>query len=288
MTRLASSPKGYPEWATSLVEERLSDAARKRWQDIAIRTVPPPSIEVENLTVRFYKDFAHAKHFMSLLRGGSETFNVIDGVSFRAYPGDVVGIIGHNGAGKSSLLQTIAGLIPIKNGLIRVKENFMLLRGGIGIQPHLSGRENVLSAGIYLDLRRLRRRENSRYPGVLRTRRGLRPADQIPYSDGMLSRLVFCHRRPACRRKSCCWTSCWARATSAFRRRPAPARRLSGVATGRGGRDPFYRLRAQQLQQGAGDGPGQAALFWRASDGGFGVFEQSAHVARTQERGTRF
>ena len=191
MTRLAASPKGYPEWAVRLVEERLSDAARKRWQDIAIRTVPPPSIEVENLTVRFYKDFAHAKHFMSLLRGGSETFNVIDGVSFKAYPGDVVGIIGHNGAGKSSLLRTIAGLIPIKNGLIRVKENFMLLRGGIGIQPHLTGRENVLSAGIYLGLTPAEAK--SKIPDILEFSE-LGEAFDRPtkyYSDGMLSRLVF-------------------------------------------------------------------------------------------------
>ena len=191
MVRLATSAHGYPEWAIRSVEERLPNAARERWRATAKSVVPSPAIEVKNLKVRFYKDFARAAHFTSLLRRKQDTFNVIDGVDFKAYPGDVIGIIGHNGAGKSTLLRTIAGLIPIIEGSIRMKENFMLLRGGIGIQPHLTGRQNVVSAGIFLGLTPTQAK--TRIPDILEFSELGESFDRPTkyYSDGMLSRLVF-------------------------------------------------------------------------------------------------
>jgi ABC-type polysaccharide/polyol phosphate transport system ATPase subunit len=82
-------------------------------------------------------------------------------------------------------------LIPIATGSVRVKQNFMLLRGGIGIQPHLTGRQNVVSAGIYLGLTPAQAK--ALVPDILEFSELGESFDRPTkyYSDGMLSRLVF-------------------------------------------------------------------------------------------------
>jgi ABC-type polysaccharide/polyol phosphate transport system ATPase subunit len=173
------------------LESLLPSPDRTRWNEVAARIVPRPVIEVDDLTVRFHKDFARASHILGRFRRDAETFNVLESVNFSAYPGDVVGIIGHNGAGKSTFLRTLAGLIPIDAGRIRVRNNFMLLRGGLGIRPHLTGRENVVSAGIYMgltpnDARKL-------IDDILEFSELGEHFDRPTkyYSDGMMSRLIF-------------------------------------------------------------------------------------------------
>jgi ABC-type polysaccharide/polyol phosphate transport system ATPase subunit len=191
MTREAKSPSGYRDWAVRGVEGLLPPADRDRWHRIAPKVVPKPVIEVEDLTVRFHKDFARASHVFGVFKRDAETFSVLQGVNFSAYPGDVIGIIGHNGAGKSTFLRTLAGLIPIDTGRIRVRDNFMLLRGGLGIRPHLTGRENVVSAGIYMGLTPAEARKL--IDDILEFSELGEHFDRPTkyYSDGMMSRLVF-------------------------------------------------------------------------------------------------
>ena len=49
--------------------------------------------------------------------GGSA---VLDGVSIEVGAGEIVGLVGPNGAGKSTLLRAATGLVPLRNGHIRV------------------------------------------------------------------------------------------------------------------------------------------------------------------------
>ena len=42
--------------------------------------------------------------------------HAVKGVSFTAYKGEAVGLIGSNGSGKSTLLRAIAGLLPVERG----------------------------------------------------------------------------------------------------------------------------------------------------------------------------
>lgn len=60
------------------------------------------NIEVQDLTVK-YGDFVAVK-----------------GVSFTVEPGEIVGIFGSNGAGKSSLLRTVGGVVPASSGKVTV------------------------------------------------------------------------------------------------------------------------------------------------------------------------
>lgn len=74
-------------------------------------------------------------------------------VSLHIKKGDRVGLIGHNGAGKSTFLKTVAGLYPISSGRLTVQgEVRSLFDLSLGFEPDASGRENILYRGLLLGL----------------------------------------------------------------------------------------------------------------------------------------
>ena len=91
------------------------------------------------------------------LVSGYGRIGVLDGISLTVAPGECVGILGHNGMGKSTLLRTLVGLVPTWRGSItfdgksieKLPPN-LRARAGIGyvpqgrqIFPGLSVRENL-------------------------------------------------------------------------------------------------------------------------------------------------
>ena len=88
--------------------------------------------------------------------------NAVQGVSFRVEPGELVALIGANGAGKSSTLNCLAGLLPAKRGDVqllgqslnrvpahdRVAHGMALVPEGRGIFSRLTVLEN-LQMGAY-------------------------------------------------------------------------------------------------------------------------------------------
>jgi ABC-type branched-subunit amino acid transport system ATPase component len=93
---------------------------------------------------------------------GYGRIGVLDGVSLTVAAGECVGILGHNGMGKSTLLKAVAGLLPIWSGSIRFDGRdigrdaaHIRARAGIGtvpqgrqIFPGLSVRENLRFAAV--------------------------------------------------------------------------------------------------------------------------------------------
>jgi urea transport system ATP-binding protein len=87
--------------------------------------------------------------------GGS---HILRGVSFQAAPGKVTAVLGRNGVGKTTLLKTVMGLLPVDSGRIRFAgeditraPSHRRVRAGIGyvpqgreIFPRLTVRENLL------------------------------------------------------------------------------------------------------------------------------------------------
>lgn len=66
-----------------------------------------------------------------------------------ANDGDSVGIFGHNGSGKSSLLRLLAGIYQPSEGTVRVEGKVRpLLTVGCGAEPSLSGMENITRLGL--------------------------------------------------------------------------------------------------------------------------------------------
>src|SRR5215469_1165394 len=53
--------------------------------------------------------------------------HAIRGISFVAYKGDAIGVIGRNGSGKSTLLRAIAGLLPAEEGMVYTQGHAALL-----------------------------------------------------------------------------------------------------------------------------------------------------------------
>ncbi len=83
-------------------------------------------------------------------RGGSPSVEIraLNGVSFELRGSERLGIVGHNGAGKSSLLKLLAGVYPPTGGHRHVEGNISsLFEIAAGFEPEISGWENIRLRG---------------------------------------------------------------------------------------------------------------------------------------------
>ncbi len=78
-------------------------------------------------------------------------FRALDDVSFEVKKGDVFGILGTNGSGKSTMLKIVAGVLSPTEGSIEVKGRIApLIELGAGFDMDLTARENVFLNGALL------------------------------------------------------------------------------------------------------------------------------------------
>lgn len=88
----------------------------------------------------------------------SEVLNVrvLHDLNLELTPGDRLGLIGRNGAGKSSLLRVLGGVYHPTQGTIQTTGNIAsLIDLYMGINLDASGRENILIRGAFLGIKRL-------------------------------------------------------------------------------------------------------------------------------------
>lgn len=79
--------------------------------------------------------------------------HALKNISVEIRQGERVGLLGHNGAGKSTFLKTIAGLYPISSGQLTVEGQVRSLFDlSLGFEPDATGRENILYRGLLLGL----------------------------------------------------------------------------------------------------------------------------------------
>lgn len=77
----------------------------------------------------------------------------LEGISFSIHKGEKFGFIGKNGAGKSTTLGLIAGVLSPDKGSVQIKGRVSpLLELGAGFHPELSGRANILLNGVLMGL----------------------------------------------------------------------------------------------------------------------------------------
>jgi lipopolysaccharide transport system ATP-binding protein len=82
-----------------------------------------------------------------------EDVHALKNINVSITQGERVGLLGHNGAGKSTFLKTVAGLYPISSGTLTVKGQIRSLFDlSLGFEPDASGRENILYRGLLLGL----------------------------------------------------------------------------------------------------------------------------------------
>src|SRR5215203_3772586 len=88
---------------------------------------------------------------LNALRKRKEQFWALQNVSFSVARGETVGIIGHNGAGKSTILKIVSRISPPTEGEVRLRGRVgALLEVGTGFHPDLTGRQNVYLNGAVL------------------------------------------------------------------------------------------------------------------------------------------
>jgi len=70
--------------------------------------------------------------------------HAIRGLTFTAYRGEAIGVVGRNGSGKSTLLRAVAGLLPPASGAVYTQGQPSLLGVNAALMNTLSGERNVV------------------------------------------------------------------------------------------------------------------------------------------------
>jgi len=80
-------------------------------------------------------------------------FKALDDINFKVEQGEVLGIIGHNGAGKSTMLKLLANISKPSSGSVTIKGKVApLIEVGAGLVGDLTGRENIYLNGAILGI----------------------------------------------------------------------------------------------------------------------------------------
>jgi teichoic acid transport system ATP-binding protein len=120
--------------------------------------------------------------------------HAVRGVSFAAYRGEAIGLIGSNGSGKSSLLRAIAGLLPPERGAVYTAGQPSLLGVNAALMSDLTGEKNVVLGALAMGLSKAQVGE--RYQQIVGFSGINAKGDFISlpmrtYSSGMSARLRF-------------------------------------------------------------------------------------------------
>lgn len=161
-------------------------------------------INIHNVFIEFPVYNVNARslknQFLHLATGGSVVqdarhhvmINALNDISLTIEHGDRVGLVGHNGAGKSTFLRLLANIYEPTRGEIHVNGQISpMLDLMQGIESELSGYENIFIRGALLGLKKSQIRKQTEEISELT---GLGDYLYMPtrtYSSGMLLRLAF-------------------------------------------------------------------------------------------------
>ena len=103
------------------------------------------SIIANNITKKYKLYNGTKERLLDLITPKSygKDFYALSNVSFEAEKGDVIGFIGINGFGKSTLSNIIAGIVPETTGNIRTNGQVSLIAVASGLKGDLTGRDNI-------------------------------------------------------------------------------------------------------------------------------------------------
>ena len=146
--------------------------------------------------IRNYRNYRSLYRFDHINPGDTESssdvFWALNDVSFEVKRGEVIGIIGSNGAGKSTILKILSKITDPTNGRAEIRGRVSsLLEVGTGFHPELTGRENVYLNATILGMKK---KEVDRKFKHIVDFSGVEKFIDTPvkrYSSGMKVRLAF-------------------------------------------------------------------------------------------------
>lgn len=152
------------------------------------------TIEVKDVHIRYKTVQAEAikKSLFSLKKSRVEEHEAVKGVSFSIQKGEIVGLIGKNGSGKSTMLRSIAGIFSPDEGTIDIGDNSVSLMAiGVGFNNELTGKENIYLSGLLLGF--TLEQINEKYSEIVKFSElgKFIHAPVRTYSSGMHSKLAF-------------------------------------------------------------------------------------------------
>ena len=155
-------------------------------------------IAVDNVSVCYmmgdFKDIGLKEYLIRKVKGQMVTkeFWALRDVSFHVEKGTLLGIIGSNGSGKSTILKVLAGIMPPTKGKINAHGSIAaLLELGAGFDGDLTVRENIYLRGAMLGY--TREFVNEEYEHIIEFSE-LQEFEDVAYkklSSGMKSKLAF-------------------------------------------------------------------------------------------------
>jgi len=155
-------------------------------------------IEVKNVSMRFLmandRITSIKEYIMQVLKRKLQyrEFEALRNVSFEVRKGEVMGLIGHNGAGKSTVLKIISGILRPTEGTVSVRGSVVpMLELGSGFDFDMTGRENIFLNGAVMGYSEQFLRE--KYDEIVAFSE-LEQFIDVPirnYSSGLVARLAF-------------------------------------------------------------------------------------------------
>lgn len=153
-------------------------------------------LKLENVSVRYRKQDSRstADIFKRILKKSpkSNEFWALRNVSFTLKKGDMLGVIGKNGAGKSTMMKAISGTLTPASGTIEKKGKICaLLELGTGFDREMTVRENVYLRGAFMGYSK--EFIDSKYDEIIEFAQ-MREFENSPFrtlSSGMKSRIAF-------------------------------------------------------------------------------------------------
>ena len=111
------------------------------------------ALEVKDLYITYnsMKTYSIKKSFFHLKKADKDRIEAVKGISFVLEKGRILGIVGRNGSGKSTMLKSIAGIFAPDSGSVDLHGNSISLMSiGVGFNNELTGRENIALSGLLL------------------------------------------------------------------------------------------------------------------------------------------
>ena len=135
------------------------------------------------------------KEYMIRLAQGKIRYNsflALDKINLSVKQGEIFGIVGRNGAGKSTILKVLARVLSPTQGRVWIKGNvYPLLQLGAGFHPELTGIENIYLNGTLLGHTRRELKEKISTIVDFAEIGNFINAPLRTYSSGMIARLGF-------------------------------------------------------------------------------------------------